>query len=143
MRTQSMRTYSFYYNPKYMWVWIFIEILIGIAVLVAGFFILRYIFNLEKFTNKNEFTLEYFYMTGCPHCVSFEDTWKKITETKDLNVSFKKYNLSEEEGSKRGKIFGINSAPTVLITKNDKIVSTFEESRTYDNIIKFVKNTVK
>ena len=58
--------------------------------------------NVENFENANK--VVYFYMNGCPHCVSFSETWYNFVasnkirtekiESADAEAMMSKYNIS-------------------------------------------------
>jgi thiol-disulfide isomerase/thioredoxin len=97
----------------------------------------------EAFFSEKRYSLEYYYMDTCGHCRDFNDTgiWDKLN-TKTFNkVSLKKYN--REDHKERVSILGITGFPAFIIVDNTAggsptILASFEEERTYDNLLKFI-----
>lgn len=98
----------------------------------------------EYFTTK-QYTVEYYYINGCPHCVAFDPVWKNVSENAELNskIDFKKLEISSNQD--RASKFNISSAPTIIVVKkNDdmKIASAPSESRSEAAFTAFVKRYV-
>lgn len=132
-------------QPRFKCYSTLIAILI-IAVILGGL-LLAFTMNrniiMENFS-QNKISIEYFCMTGCPFCDKFEDTWTKFKNYVDnsdtvLSYTYKKYNISTSEGETRGKLFNVNSAPTILAIKDDKVLNTMTKNRTLENLKEFAK----
>jgi len=101
--------------------------------------------TIEGFFNSNDkkYSVEYFYMEGCGHCIEFNDSgiWEQLNGLAWSNVSLKKYNRSEN--LERVNELNISSFPTIIVIDNStgspNIIASFEEERTYDKIFNFIK----
>ena len=99
----------------------------------------------EGFFNSDnkKYSVEYYYMEGCGHCVEFNNSgiWDQLNNITWANVTLKKYNRSENLD--RVNELNISSFPTIIVVDNSSgtpnIIASFEEERTYDKIFKFIK----
>ena len=97
----------------------------------------------EHFFNNKRYSVEYYYMDTCGHCIEFNDSgiWERLNNTTWVNVSLNKYNRSEN--LERVKLLNISSFPTIIVIdrsiNNDTIIDSFEEERTYDKLFNFIK----
>ena len=99
----------------------------------------------EGFFNSDnkKYSVEYYYMEGCGHCVEFNNSgiWDQLNNITWENVTLKKYNRSENLD--RVNELNISSFPTIIVVDNSSgtpnIIESFEEERTYDKIFKFIK----
>lgn len=99
----------------------------------------------EGFFNSDnkKYSVEYYYMEGCGHCVEFNNLgiWDQLNNITWANVTLKKYNRSENLD--RVNELNISSFPTIIVVDNSSgtpnIIESFEEERTYDKIFKFIK----
>ena len=99
----------------------------------------------EGFFNSDnkKYSVEYYYMEGCGHCVEFNNSgiWDQLNNITWANVTLKKYNRSENLD--RVNELNISSFPTIIVVDNSSgtpnIIESFEEERTYDKIFKFIK----
>ena len=99
----------------------------------------------EGFFNSDnkKYSVEYYYMEGCGHCVEFNNSgiWDQLNNITWENVTLKKYNRSENLD--RVNELNISSFPTIIVVDNSSgtpnIIASFEEERTYDKIFKFIK----
>ena len=91
-------------------------------------------------------TIHYFYMKGCPHCVTTNPEWKKLrkhfrSERKQKKISFKKTESKKITPALR-KQFSIEGFPTIVmyIQEGDKYLhlKPFEEDRTFDKLREFI-----
>lgn len=86
---------------------------------------------------------EYYYMESCGHCVEFNKSgvWDRLNKETFKKVSLKKYNRSEH--LERVKSLGITSFPTFVAVDNSTspptILASFEEARTYEKLLAFIK----
>ena len=123
-------------------------VLIGIVLISAVFIVALLIANKDKikegfFNSYKKYSVEYYYMDGCGHCIDFNESgiWEQLNSLEWVNVSLKKYNRSDNlERVTQMKISGF---PTILIVDNSgdkpKILSSFEDARTYEKLVHFIK----
>jgi len=117
---------------------IIISIVFIIAILLANKELIKETF----FSGYKKYTVEYYYMDSCGHCIDFNESgiWDKLNKLNFNNVSLKKYNRSENID--RVNSLGITGFPAIVIVENSesspKIVESFEMSRTYDNLSNFI-----
>jgi hypothetical protein len=94
------------------------------------------------FGGNKKYSVEYYYMDTCGHCIDFNESgiWDKLNKLTLNNVSLKKYNRSEH--IERVNMLGITGFPAIIIVDNSSntpsIIASFEEARTYNNILKFI-----
>lgn len=116
---------------------IFVALLI-IVILILGTVLLFK--KVEGFSNSVK-TLEYYYMKSCPHCKDFNPVWDKLDaefKKNNINVKTVKYDMMGD-GEERSRRFEVSGAPTLLLTKDDKLVKEYVGARTVESIIAFVK----
>uniref|UniRef100_A0A6C0KAF0 Thioredoxin domain-containing protein n=1 Tax=viral metagenome TaxID=1070528 RepID=A0A6C0KAF0_9ZZZZ len=106
----------------------------------------------ETFFSEKRYSFEYYYMDTCGHCRVFNSKgiWEKLNTHTFNNVSLKKYD--REDHKERVKSLGITGFPAFIMVDNTAtagagastgtptILASFEEERTYENILKFIKN---
>lgn len=129
-------------NKNNMIISTFVGLLVIAAIIIA---ILVFSRPREGFQNNKKYKLEYFMMASCPHCDRFMPTWKSLVEEIDRNslpVITIKHDI-RNEGEARGRKFNINSAPTILLTKDNKIVKEYNGPCEVKAIIEFVKEETK
>ena len=118
---------------------IVISIIFIFAVLISNKQTIEGFFN----SDNKKYSVEYFYMEGCGHCIEFNDSgiWEQLNNNAWTNVSLKKYNRSEN--LERINDLNISSFPTIIVVDNStgspNIIASFEEERTYDKIFNFIK----
>ena len=118
---------------------IVISIIFIFAVLISNKQTIEGFFN----SDNKKYSVEYFYMEGCGHCIEFNDSgiWEQLNNNAWANVSLKKYNRSENLD--RVNELNISSFPTIIVVDNStgspNIIASFEEERTYDKIFNFIK----
>ena len=118
---------------------IVISIIFIFAVLISNKQTIEGFFN----SDNKKYSVEYFYMEGCGHCIEFNDSgiWEQLNNNAWANVSLKKYNRSEN--LERVNELNISSFPTIIVvdssTGSPNIIASFEEERTYDKIFNFIK----
>jgi thiol-disulfide isomerase/thioredoxin len=118
---------------------IVITIIFIFAVLISNKQTIEGFFN----SDNKKYSVEYFYMEGCGHCIEFNDSgiWEQLNNSAWANVSLKKYNRSEN--LERVNELNISSFPTIIIVDNSNktphIIASFEEERTYDKLFNFIK----
>jgi hypothetical protein len=91
---------------------------------------------------EQKYSLEYYYMDGCGHCVDFNNSgvWEKIAEKNWANTTVHKYNMKEQyDRVKMFKITGFPSIVMVDISGSDHVVlAPFNGERTYSKIEEFI-----
>lgn len=99
----------------------------------------------ESFFNATKrYSVEYYYMDTCGHCVEFNESgiWDRLNSQTFNKVSLKKFNRSEH--IERVNQFGITGFPAFIAVDNSTstptIVASFEQARTYDILLAFIKN---
>ena len=113
------------------------------AILIANKELIKESF----FNNEKKYSVEYYYMDTCGHCIDFNETgiWDRLSALSFNNVSLKKYNRSEH--IERVNALGITGFPAIIVVDNTAstaavsptILASFEEARTYDNLLQFIK----
>ena len=127
--------------------------LTGIILISAVFIFAILIANKEMiregfFNSEKKYSVEYYYMDTCGHCIDFNETgiWDRLKAMSFNNVSLKKYNRSEH--IERVNALGITGFPAIIVVDNTAsaasagsptILASFEEERTYDKLLKFIK----
>lgn len=126
--------------------------LTGIILISAVFIFAILIANKDRiqegfFNSEKKYSVEYYYMDTCGHCIDFNETgiWDRLKAMSFNNVSLKKYNRSEH--IERVNALGITGFPAIIVVDNTAstaavsptILASFEEARTYDNLLKFIK----
>jgi hypothetical protein len=123
-------------------------VLVGIVLVLGVLIVALLIANKDKikegfFDSYKKYSVEYYYMDGCGHCIDFNESgiWDRLNNLEWANVSLKKYNRSENlERVSKMKISGF---PTILIVDNSaanpKILASFEDARTYEKLVHFIK----
>lgn len=96
----------------------------------------------ESFASLEEegYTVVYLYMDGCVHCQRFHSTWNEFaremgSSPRHAQVRVQKY----EADSAQAQGFSVQGYPTVLLTRGDRVVATFEEQRTVQALTSFVE----
>lgn len=130
--------------------------LTGIILVSAVFIFAILIANKEMiqegfFNSEKKYSVEYYYMDTCGHCIDFNETgiWDRLKAMSFNNVSLKKYNRSEH--IERVNALGITGFPAIIVVDNTAsgasaasagsptILASFEEARTYDKLLQFIK----
>jgi hypothetical protein len=127
--------------------------LTGIILISAVFIFAILIANREMiregfFNSEKRYSFEYYYMKNCGHCKVFNATgdWDKLSALTFNNVSLKKYDRAEH--IERVDSLGITGFPAFVMVDNTAtagaggsptILASFEEERTYENLLKFIK----
>jgi len=89
----------------------------------------------SKKKRSKDNTLYFFTMIGCPYCDKFSPTWDKLTKKYGKHVHMKKVERSEDPDMIQR--YGVQSFPTIILEKKDKI--KFEGERSEENFKKFLK----
>jgi hypothetical protein len=117
---------------------IIILIIFVFAVLIANKQTIQ-----EHFFNNKRYSVEYYYMDTCGHCIEFNNSgiWEQLNSISWVNVSLNKYNRSEN--LERVNLLNISSFPTIIVIDksidNNTIIDSFEEERTYEKLYNFIK----
>lgn len=73
----------------------------------------------------------YYYMEGCPHCVSFTPIWDKFVAQYKGPVKMSKIERSDDNASELEK-YNVKSFPTVIVVDKTNVVSEYNGERTVD-----------
>lgn len=96
----------------------------------------------QFFDNNNNYSVEYYYMENCGHCIEFNNSgiWERLKNKNWNKVSLNKYN--REDNIDRVRSMDITSFPTIVIVDNSTntptIVASFEDERTYEKLVSFI-----
>ena len=96
----------------------------------------------EQFFNNNNYSVEYYYMENCGHCIVFNKSgiWERLKNKNWNKVSLNKYN--REDNIERVRSMDITSFPTIVIVNNSTnpptILASFEDERTYEKLVSFI-----
>ena len=96
----------------------------------------------EQFFNNNNYSVDYYYMENCGHCIEFNKSgiWERLKNKNWNKVSLNKYN--REDNIDRVRSMDITSFPTIVIvvnsTNSPTIVASFEDERTYEKLVSFI-----
>jgi thioredoxin-related protein len=89
--------------------------------------------NIENFGNNGNIENDrrkkvvYFFMNGCPHCVSFSTTWDDFKQTSPLPT----YKIESNEAGKMINKYNISGFPTILLLdENNNKLKELEGDRT-------------
>jgi thioredoxin-like negative regulator of GroEL len=91
---------------------------------------------------QQKYSLEYFYMDGCGHCVDFNKSgvWDKVENTKWNNVKVEKFNM--KDARQRVEKFNIKGFPSIVMidssSGDEKVVESFNDERTFPKIAEFI-----
>lgn len=100
----------------------------------------------NKYNNLKGYSLYKLYANWCGHCKTMETEWNNfLIENKNL---LKNINVVEIESSLLKKVknekLNVDSFPSILLMKNNNLVSKFNNYRTKENFKNFViNNTIK
>ena len=153
-----------YISPHITWPIVFLFICLGVAMLIAAFFLFKK-YNLkvkilERFTGNNErdsdktsdglknAELMLFYVDWCPHCKTAKPEWENLKaslEGKQINgynVIFSEWNCTKEtdEINKLMNKYKIEGYPTIKLVKDDQIIEF--DSKPTENTLKEFLTTV-
>jgi hypothetical protein len=109
-----------------------------ITIIILGLF--NYNKISENFQSDKSYTLEYYYMDGCGHCIDFNKSkiWEKLEAENWENVTLKKYNRLEKMD--RIKKFNITGFPSIILVKDDELIESYNGHRTFNAISAFIKS---
>lgn len=98
----------------------------------------------ENFFNNNNYSVEYYYMENCGHCIEFNKSgiWERLKNKNWNKVSLTKYN--REDNIERVRSMDITSFPTIVIVNNSTnpptIIASYEGERTYEQLVSFISS---
>ena len=98
----------------------------------------------ENFFNNNNYSVEYYYMENCGHCIEFNKSgiWERLKNKNWNKVSLTKYN--REDNIERVRSMDITSFPTIVIVNNSTnpptIIASYEGERTYEQLVGFISS---
>lgn len=98
----------------------------------------------ENFFNNNNYSVEYYYMENCGHCIEFNKSgiWERLKNKNWNKVSLTKYN--REDNIERVRSMDITSFPTIVIVNNSTnpptIIASYEDERTYEKLVSFISS---
>ena len=98
----------------------------------------------ENFFNNNNYSVEYYYMENCGHCIEFNKSgiWERLKNKNWNKVSLTKYN--REDNIERVRSMDITSFPTIVIVNNTTnpptIIASYEGERTYEQLVSFISS---
>jgi hypothetical protein len=122
----------------------YLFILLGV-LLLGLIVVLMFSNRLEPFSNGDKkYSIEYYYMDGCPFCVKFDPVWEEVSNIPAMKdkFDFKKY----ESKSSRSTQFKVNGFPTIMAIKkaDDSIYKKYEGNdenyRTKQDFKKFLES---
>lgn len=142
-------------------------ILIGLIVLGIWLYVRlvkrkpEAIVKMEKFVEKETFndgvkncedttkpySIMFFHMETCPHCIEFKPVWQEFlvemnkAENKAITDKMCITDISSNNNDLLEK-HGVSSFPTVLLAGGKREPKQFDEARTVENLVKFVKQNV-
>lgn len=96
------------------------------------------------FNNNNNYSVEYYYMENCGHCIDFNKSgiWERLKNKNWNKVSLNKYN--REDNIERVRSMDITSFPTIVIVNNTTnpptIIASYEDERTYEKLVSFISS---
>jgi thioredoxin-like negative regulator of GroEL len=95
--------------------------------------------SFNKLFSKNPVII-YYYMKGCPWCVRLDPIWRKFKNV--AHMSNKQLIVIKVETQNKELLSfepDANMFPTIKLYNKGKELSTFEEERSVDNLVNFVK----
>jgi thioredoxin-like negative regulator of GroEL len=110
-----------------------------LVLLIAAIIVMIHSGYLREGFQQEKYTLEYFYMDGCGHCVDFNKSgvWDKVENTKWTNVKVEKFNM--KDARQRVEKFNIKGFPSIVMVEGDeKVVESFNDERTFPKIAEFI-----
>lgn len=123
-------------------------LIVIIVVLLISIFMLSYYINgnslMENFTGNTteNKSIEYYYMNGCSHCTTFNDSgiWEELKEKFGKNIKFNKF--ENKDHSDRIERFEITGFPTLIITNNGNIGEVYKGNRSKEDLEKFIRRNI-
>jgi thiol-disulfide isomerase/thioredoxin len=114
---------------------IIVSIIIGLSVF--GYF--QYSKRVDKFTQDGERKIVYFYLPECPHCVQFSPIWELFKQKIGNYEGLRFEKVNAEEQSEVAEKYSINSFPTIVYMKNDKILDIYKRNRNVQDLTQWAK----
>lgn len=119
---------------------IIIAFVLVFAIIISN----RQIIQENFFNNNNNYSVEYYYMENCGHCIEFNKSgiWERLKNKNWNKVSLTKYN--REDNIERVRSMDITSFPTIVIVNNSTnpptIIASYEDERTYEKLVSFISS---
>ena len=89
--------------------------------------------------NKNPVII-YYYMDRCPWCDRLDPIWKKFkTQAKSILPKLKVVKIENQNRDLLKFDSGVFSFPTIKLYNNGKEIAQFDEERTVNNLLNFIK----
>ena len=116
------------------------ELLLMVLSVIVAFYVYKSMFKSntrrERMTTKRK--IIYFHMDGCGHCKKFTPEWERFVQ--GTNIPNSKINASSN--SPLIKKLGISGYPTVVVVEGERLVETFNDERTAENLNKFASKHI-
>lgn len=98
----------------------------------------------EGFESDPATKIEYYAMSGCPHCSAFDPVWssveaKVMADDSRNGLTMKKWDVKTDEGHDKAKDAGVTAFPHVQKTSPDGVVTVFNGKRTEEELLDFCK----
>lgn len=140
--------------------------MIGMSVVVLSILFVYKLYNkkdsittyMERFVEKEHFngikncegttkpySLIFFYMDSCPHCIDFKPVWEQVSKTVKSGKYADKLCLADVSAENDAILekYNVSSFPTVLLVSNSgKSVVNFTGQRTPEGLLTFVSQNV-
>ena len=99
----------------------------------------------EYFANDCKYTLYFFSLADCPHCVSFQPTWNSLSKDGIKDVCFTQIDSTNNNFDEATKKYNVISYPSLILVNNtNKQFWKFnEQSRTITSITQWAYNHIK
>jgi len=101
-----------------------------LALLIIFYYFNKYVLtnmNVENFENDGKKKVVYFYMNGCPHCVSFSPIWDEFEKTSPLAT----HKIESADAGEMMSKYKISGFPTIiLLDENNNKLKELEGPRT-------------
>jgi thiol-disulfide isomerase/thioredoxin len=95
--------------------------------------------NVENFENDGRKKVVYFYMNGCPHCVSFSPIWDEFTQTSPLPT----HKIESADAGAMMSRYNISGFPTILLLdENNNKLKELEGPRTLAGLNAMISNYI-
>ncbi len=88
----------------------------------------------------SDIKIELFKAKWCGHCNNFKPEWEKLKSQIGGYVTLKEYDADDESDKQYMARQNIEGFPTILITGGGQINKNYDEERTADAIIRYLKN---
>jgi len=115
------------------------SILFIVALLIIFYYFNKYVLtnmNVENFENDGKKKVVYFYMNGCPHCVSFSPIWDEFKKTSPLPT----HKIESTDAGTMMSKYKISGFPTILLLdENNNKLKELEGPRTIAGLNALIK----